>query len=415
MTTTSGRPDAPHGGTLAGTSPDPRDGTPAVPGARILFVDDDPSVLDGLRRQLWRRGAHWELLWATGATEALSIMKQRPVDVLVTDMQMSGMSGPELLEEVRVRYPGTARLVLSGHADHEAIIAAAGPAQQYLTKPCKGEMLDAALTSAVRAARVMHDPELRSLFGGLASLPKPPRIYTELTALLRRPTTTVSTVAQLVQQDVSTTTEVLKLVNSSFFGLASNVTSIDRAVTLLGLDVIQALVLAGSLFAPGGDLPAGLSGTDIAERGMRACLAARRIGQVEGWDGPCQSHLGLAALLHDVGLLVLACAYPDRWARLRDADPSIPAREREVAAFGCTIGQSSAYLLELWAFPHEVVAALALQPIDLHEPSQRATASLNAVVLAFARAAVTEGSPDLTPDPDDGYLTTHRLAAWTPD
>lgn len=380
--------------------------------AKIMFVDDDASVLDSLRRQLWRHSAEWELYWAANATAALDQLSRAPVDVIVTDMQMPGMSGAELLERVRALYPSIGRLVLSGHADPDAIIAAAGPTQQYLSKPCTLETLEAALTSALRALHLMESPNLRSLIGSLASLPKPPRIYVELTALLSRSEITARDVSRVLQQDVACTAEVLKLVNSSFFSLATDVVSIERAVVLLGLDVIKALVLAGSLFTPSEQLPCGLDAAAVANQAVSACLAARRIAQGEGWDGPTVNHLGLAALLHDVGLLVLASAYPDRWGRLAPQEGPASERERQTVAFGCTIGQSSAYLLELWGFPREVVAALALCPVDLSAPAERATASPATLALAVARH-LTAPSPTAIPA-DDGadYLHTRRLQRW---
>ena len=379
--------------------------------AQIMFVDDDPGILAGLRRQLWRR-KDWDLHWAADAAAALHYLGEAHVDVLVTDMQMPGISGAELLEEVRTLHPGTARLVLSGHADHEAIIAAAGPTQQYLSKPCPAEVLDAALTSALRALRLMGDPNLRSLIGSLANLPKPPRIYTELTALVARPDTSAADVARLLQQDVSSTTEVLKLVNSSFFGLATDVSSIDRAVALLGLDVIQALVLAGNVLMPTVDLPPDLDTAEIADHGLRACLAVRCIGQLEGWAPAAVNALGLAALLHDVGLLVLASAYPDRWQAYRQADQQTTDRDRQTAAFGCTIGQSSAYLLELWGFPQAVVTTLAVCPLDLSDVTERTAASPIVLALAVARQ-ITEPGHGIIPTADEGsYLNADRMAAW---
>jgi len=384
--------------------------------AQIMFVDDDAGVLEGLRRQLWRRRETWDLHWAGSAGAALQYLSETHVDVVVTDMQMPGISGAELLEAIRTLHPGTARLVLSGHADHEAIIAAAGPTQQYLSKPCPADVLDAALTSALRALGLMADPTLRSLIGSLANLPKPPRIYTELTALIARPDTSAADVSRLLEQDVSSTTEVLKLVNSSFFGLATDVSSIDRAVALLGLDVIQALVLAGNVLMPTVGLPPDLDTTAIAEHGMRACLAVRRIGRLEGWEPASVNALGLAALLHDVGLLVLASAYPDRWQAYLQADRDASERDRQTAAFGCTIGQSSAYLLELWGFPQAVVTTLAVCPLELSDLAERTAASPDALALAVARELTDSrpvaGSTAVYTAAEGGYLHADRLAAW---
>jgi HD-like signal output (HDOD) protein/ActR/RegA family two-component response regulator len=378
---------------------------------QILFVDDEPSVLSALRRMLWKRHDDWDLHWATTSDEALGHLHDQHIDILVTDMRMPGTDGAALLEQARLHHPGTARLVLSGHADHDSIIAAAGPTQQFLSKPCDPAALENALDAAVATLRLMDDPRLRSLLGSQERLPKPPRIYTELTALTTRPQTTIADIARLIERDVATTAEVLKLVNSSFFGLASNVTSIERAVTLLGLDVIQALVLAGHVFTPGASLPAGLDASDLADRGLRACLAVRRIGQTEGWNATLIGQLGLAALLHDVGLLILAAADPPGWATYQTADPTTPTRTRQTQAFGCTIGHASAYLLGLWGFTQTIVTTLADQPLDLDDPAARAAASPATLALAIG-VAYQNASADLTQTHHDEYLHPQRLTCW---
>jgi HD-like signal output (HDOD) protein/CheY-like chemotaxis protein len=393
---------------------------------QILFVDDEPTVLAGLRRMLWKRRDEWDLHWASSGAEALERLQQSPVDILVTDMRMPGSDGAALLEHARQHYPGTARLILSGHADHTAIIAAAGPTQKFLSKPCDPLALDNALATAVATLHLMDDPRLRALICGQASLPKPPGIYTELTALTTRPQTTLTEIARLIERDVATTAEVLKLVNSSFFGLANNVTSIERAVALLGLDVIQALVLAGGVFNPTTVLPPGLNPADLADIGVRACLTARAIGQTEAWEPTPIGQLGLAALLHDVGLLVLAAGTPDHWIAYQQADPTTPARSRQTQAFGCTIGQASAYLLSLWGFATTIVTTLAEQPLDLHDPHARNAASPASLAIAVAHHHATHpATPPFTYDPTtppvthsppdtDTYLDQQRLTTWLP-
>src|SRR5450631_4533885 len=112
---------------------------------RILFVDDEPNLLAGLRRMLRTKGDVWDMQFAESGRQALTLMGEEPFDVVVSDMRMPGMDGGQLLAEVRRLYPRTARIILSGHADQAAIIAAIGPTQQYLAKPCELDLLVAVL------------------------------------------------------------------------------------------------------------------------------------------------------------------------------------------------------------------------------------------------------------------------------
>ncbi|MCR4438165.1 MAG: response regulator [bacterium] len=105
-------------------------------GHRVLFVDDEPHVLAALRRSL--RKEPYELLCATSAAEALRLIATVPVDVVVSDEQMPGMSGSELLAEVRRRHPDTVRMMLSGKATLEGAIRAIndGAIYRFFIKPC---------------------------------------------------------------------------------------------------------------------------------------------------------------------------------------------------------------------------------------------------------------------------------------
>jgi YesN/AraC family two-component response regulator len=81
----------------------------------ILFVDDEPNILEGLRRSLRPMRAEWEMSFAPGADAALVILASTPFDVIVTDMRMPGLDGAALLEIVREKYPSMLRIILSGY------------------------------------------------------------------------------------------------------------------------------------------------------------------------------------------------------------------------------------------------------------------------------------------------------------
>src|SRR5450755_4506465 len=102
----------------------------------LLFVDDEPNVLQGLQRQLRPMRNEWDMHFVENGQKALDFMAAQPVDIVVSDMMMPGMDGAQLLSEVVRRHPQTVRLILSGHAEREAVLRLVGPAHQYLSKPC---------------------------------------------------------------------------------------------------------------------------------------------------------------------------------------------------------------------------------------------------------------------------------------
>ena len=115
---------------------------------RILFVDDEPNVLQGLQRMLRPQRAQWAMTFCTGGEEALRRLGEEPFDVLVTDMRMPGMSGAMLLTEARKRFPSLPGIVLSGQADQDSLAALRGVPHRFLSKPCDAALLQAAIEEA---------------------------------------------------------------------------------------------------------------------------------------------------------------------------------------------------------------------------------------------------------------------------
>jgi len=84
---------------------------------RVLFVDDEQGILDGLRRMLRPLRHEWEMTFATGGEQGLAALAAHPFDVVVSDMRMPVMNGLEFLVHVRERYPAVVRIILSGYAE----------------------------------------------------------------------------------------------------------------------------------------------------------------------------------------------------------------------------------------------------------------------------------------------------------
>jgi YesN/AraC family two-component response regulator len=125
---------------------------------RILFVDDEPMVLQGLQRSLRTMRMEWETKFATSGPEALEMMAEAPFDVVITDMRMPGMDGAQLLDLVKAKFPRTVRIILSGQSDRETILRSVGPSHQYLSKPCDVDELKPRLNRAFALRDMLGDP-----------------------------------------------------------------------------------------------------------------------------------------------------------------------------------------------------------------------------------------------------------------
>jgi len=120
--------------------------------ARILFVDDEKRVLNAMRG-LFRR--EYELFLTCDGAEAIKLVSENEIDVIVADQRMPGMTGIEVLGKVKEQSPRTVRILLTGYADPSAVEGSIniGEVFRFLSKPCPPKMLRETLTLAVSAAR----------------------------------------------------------------------------------------------------------------------------------------------------------------------------------------------------------------------------------------------------------------------
>ena len=339
---------------------------------RILFVDDEPLVLDGLQRMLRPLRHEWQMDFLPGGAEALRFMEQTPVDVVVADMRMPGMNGAQLLNEVMKRHPQTVRLILSGHADRELILQCVGTTHQYLSKPCDADMLKRIVRRAASLGNSLQNDAVKKLTARMDRLPTIPSLYTKIIEILQSPDASLEDVALIVQRDPGMTAKMLKLVNSAFFGLSQSIVSPAEAISYLGMETIKSLVLALQVFSQYQFArPGGISVDEVWNHSLRAAEAARMIARHEGLPVKELDEAFVGGLLHDTGKIVLACNCSSDYARVcRLAQTeNISMLEAEGRVFSCTHSDVGGYLLGLWGLPVPVVEALAFH----HTP----TASLN--------------------------------------
>ena len=143
---------------------------------RILLVDDEPNVIDGLRRRL---RTEYEVFSANDGASALKLLEQSgELHVIVSDMRMPGMNGAALLAETYRQYPDMVRMLLTGHTDLESAIAAINEGQifRFLVKPCPGEVMRTQLKAAIRqhelqtTERVLLQQTLRGAVDALSEV-----------------------------------------------------------------------------------------------------------------------------------------------------------------------------------------------------------------------------------------------------
>ena len=139
---------------------------------RILFVDDEPSILNGIQRRL---GSDFELVTASSGEEALHAIAAGPVfPVVVTDMRMPKMNGIQFIQAARPKSPDSVFLMLTGNQDQATAIQALneGDVFRFLTKPCQSHDLKNAIEAALRQYRLITSEKelLQNTFLGAVSV-----------------------------------------------------------------------------------------------------------------------------------------------------------------------------------------------------------------------------------------------------
>lgn len=327
---------------------------------RILFVDDEPRVLEGLKRTLEPYQQQWEVSFALGGEAALRELEAAaPYDVIVSDIWMPGMDGPALLGYVRERFPQIVRIAHSGYTSMEAALRAVPVAHQFLAKPCDPDMLRLAVERALSLKALLGSELLCHLVGSMQELPNLPRTYASLSAALGNPETSLDEIAAIVEHDVAVSAKVLQLVNSALFGLVRHISTIKTAVAYLGVDVLRNLVLSVETFRAFEGCKE-IPGFSVAKVHAHASLTARIASSL-----PTVKYLKeaayLAALLHDAGKLVLMARLPEHFERVieRVQEENRPMFEVEEEMMGTTHAEIGAYLLGLWGLPYPIVESVA--------------------------------------------------------
>ena len=386
---------------------------------RVFFVDDAPEILKLLQRTLAPMQSEWTMEFFSSAKSALAVMGEASCDVLVSDMTMPGMDGAQFLTEVRKVSPQTIRIILSGDQSPVNYLRSASVAHRFLQKPVDVETLKATIAQAEALRVVLADPALRTLVSEVKSLPSLPSIYQDLMQEMQSPQASLKKASRIVAKDLGMVTKILQLVNSAFFGLRTHVSDPEQAVALLGFETIKSLVLSSQVFAQfdQAKLPA-FSLDELWRHAMLTATCARRIAKEAGASQPVIDEAFTAALLHDVGVLVLVANKPDDYAKVLELTRArqMPdwAAERDI--FGADHAHVGAYLLGIWGLGDGIVEAVAFHqhPRDYKASGFQAVTAVHiGNALAETHASAGPGTGEIL-NLDQNYLAREHLLTQIP-
>jgi HD-like signal output (HDOD) protein len=377
---------------------------------RLLFVDDDLNVLNGLRRSLHRMREEWDMEFVDSPTAALAQLEQHAYDAVISDMRMPGVDGAELLEQVKQLYPDTVRIILSGQSSRTAVFRSIAPAHQFLAKPCDPQELGSRLGQAFAMRDLLSNPAVKTVVARMRSLPSLPTLYEEVMAELRREEPSFQRIARTISTDVGMAAKLLQLANSAFIGTSGRVSSLVQALTLIGLDNVRTLVLSVNVFSQfDGNANVAAHLPFIWDHSIAVSNLAQKIACAENAGKGLLEECFTAGLLHDLGKVVLLAELPREALQLyTTASGACPESER--TRLGCTHSEVGAYLMSIWGLPVPLVHAVGHHHTP-NETGETKFSSLTAVHVADAIISEHDPSP-LNHDAalDIGYLSRLGLS-----
>lgn len=391
---------------------------------RILFVDDEHSLLEGLRNRLRHQRHKWDMKFAGSGREALEVLAREHFDVIVSDLRMPDMDGATLLQRVREAYPSVTRIVLSGHADESAMFRTMAAAHQFLPKPCDPGVLENVVDRACNLQTLIDDERVKQAISKIGSLPSPPAVYSRLIASLADEGNYPQNVARTLKEDGALCAQMLHIVNSAYFGLTRPVINVEEAVIYLGLNTVRQLALVAEVFRQASPKLATRPFPEMTLEAIQShSLLVARIASALCPTTEMKEAAFVGALLHDVGKVILVSELPDRLhqiiSEMRASGDAMCAVESRLS--GVTHAEIGAHLLALWQLPFSIVEAVAN-----HHAPQRAQHGKGITIVAAVYIANVLANDQLRPmgagvkhgdsDLDTNYLeslgVTAKLTGW---
>ena len=246
----------------------------------------------------------------------------------------------------------------------------------------------------------MNPPSIKAMVAAMPrSLGSYGPVLLEIEQALQSPQCNLNTIGDAIQKDPDLTARLLRLANSPFFGFANRLSTVAEAVSLLGIQQIQDMIVASSVLEQFKGVPDNLVNKDSFWRHSLAVgLAARLLAMERRLPKP--DKFFVAGLLHDVGRLVLL-AQAAEWAQavfeLYQREKML-LRDAEKKVLGYDHQQIAAELLQSWSYPSALV-----QAVEFHHTPNQSVAKLDAAVvhvadhLVNAMAIGSSGEQFITP------------------
>lgn len=333
----------------------------------ILFVDDEKAILKSIKRIFVE--SDYTIFTAESGVEALTILAEENMDIVISDMRMPGMDGYQLLKEVRQLYPETTRIILSGYSEEKEIFKAIldGSSKMYIFKPWDNEILHTMIRQILDFREMLKSKKLLTVINKMEGLVTLADMYNSLSLLIEK-NADIKEIADMVEKDPVIAARVLHIANSSFFGAKTG--SIKQAIVFLGLTAVKNIVLTTSVFESAkGKFVTGFNKELLWKHaGLTNKLTLIIYKELLGKKIP--DIASTAGLLHDIGRVVLLKQFNLEYIKILEelqCRPERSFREVEEEVLGISHQEVGGYLLDWWGLPQKIVEAALFHHDPLNE------------------------------------------------
>ena len=212
----------------------------------------------------------------------------------------------------------------------------------------------------------MNKKDLKYIIENTSDLPELPSVLMEVNRLIRKPAITVNEVSSLIIKDPALTSRILRMANSSYYGLSYKVATLSKAIAVLGFSIIQNLGITATIFKIFNKCnPALLNIKGLWHHSLGCAIASKII--LKKQSPVLQEKAFLAGILHDIGKVIIAENLPEETnkvlSKLRE-DEFLTQSELEKDFIGYTHSDFGAFISEKWQFPPELSIAIKFH----HDP-----------------------------------------------
>jgi HD-like signal output (HDOD) protein len=339
----------------------------------------------------------WRVLTADGQAAAGRAFEEQPIHAAVVCLDPS-QGGLAILDWLRTRYPHVPRIAAFPPTSHDGILEAANAANVYVAPEVPERELGHLIGRTVGLQARLRTDRLVAFAGSLQRIPSVPQVYAELRSVISTADFELAQVADVIGRDPGLSVKVLQVVNSAFYGLQRKISDLHHAVSLLGTSTITSLVLGITVRDQFSVLGAARQALEAEwNRALTVSAAAKRVAQAESQDRATAEAAYLAGLLHNVGRLILAANFSDRFIAIEWPEDRAQLIGVERSAFGAGHPELGALLLGGWGLDDELVEAVAFYA----EPTSSLGTRFAPLSALHVAVALSPGGASLV---DDRYL-----------